>query len=42
LATVHKIIQEHQGQVSLERTGTDGTVLRILLPETAAKIQVAR
>jgi signal transduction histidine kinase len=42
LATVHKIVQEHQGQVNVERTGTDGTVLRILLPETAAEIQVAR
>jgi len=41
LATVHKIVQEHQGQVSVERTGADGTVLRILLPRVAAEAQVA-
>ena len=42
LATVHKIVQEHQGEVNVERTGRDGTILRILLPETAAESQVAR
>ena len=41
LATVHKIVQEHQGQVNVERTGTDGTVLRILLPGVASESQVA-
>jgi len=41
LATVHKIVQEHQGQVNVERTGADGTVLRILLPEVAVEARVA-
>jgi signal transduction histidine kinase len=42
LAMVHKIVQEHHGQVTVESTGADGTVLRILLPEAAAETQVAR
>jgi len=42
LATVYKIVQENQGQVTVERTGADGTVLRILLPEAAAESQLAR
>ncbi len=37
LATVHKIVQEHQGQVNVERTGPDGTVLHILLPGVVAE-----
>jgi len=41
LATVQKIVQEHQGQVSVERTGADGTVLRVLLPEVAAEARVS-
>jgi signal transduction histidine kinase len=41
LATVHKIVQEHRGHVNVERTGTDGTVLCILLPEVAEESQVA-
>jgi signal transduction histidine kinase len=40
LATVHKIVQEHQGQVTVERTGADGTVLRILLPGVASESRV--
>jgi signal transduction histidine kinase len=41
LATVHKIVQEHQGYVDVESTGADGTTLRILLPEVAAESRVA-
>ena len=41
LAAVHKIIQEHGGQVNVERTGADGTVLRILLPVVATDARVA-
>jgi signal transduction histidine kinase len=40
LATVHKIVQEHHGQVNVERTGANGTVLRILLPEVASGARV--
>ena len=42
LATVHKIVQEHQGQVHVERTGPEGTVLRLLLPGVSAESQVAK
>jgi len=41
LATVQKIVQEHQGQVSVAHTGADGTVLRVLLPQVAVASQVA-
>jgi signal transduction histidine kinase len=41
LATVHKIVQEHQGQVEVECTGPEGTVLRILLPPTPSEARVA-
>jgi signal transduction histidine kinase len=41
LATVHEIVQEHQGQVNVERTGADGTVLCILLPVAASEARVA-
>jgi signal transduction histidine kinase len=41
LATVHKIVQEHHGQVNVERTGANGTVLRILLPSVASEAQLA-
>jgi signal transduction histidine kinase len=41
LAAVHKIIQEHGGQVNVEHTGADGTVLRILLPAAATDARVA-
>ena len=41
LATVQKIVQEHHGQVNVERTGAEGTILRILLPAVAAESQVA-
>jgi signal transduction histidine kinase len=34
LAVVHKIVQDHGGQVGVEYTGSDGTVLRISLPST--------
>lgn len=42
LAAVHKIIQEHGGQVNVEHTGADGTVLRILLPTVAREAPVVR
>ncbi|HXJ97084.1 MAG TPA: ATP-binding protein [Terriglobia bacterium] len=32
LAVVQKIVQEHHGEVAVERTGRDGTVIRITLP----------
>jgi signal transduction histidine kinase len=41
LATVHKIVQEHHGQVNVERTGANGTVLRILLPWVSSEVRVA-
>lgn len=36
LAVVQKIIQDHGGQVNVECTGSNGTVLRISLPTTSA------
>ncbi|MGH9431227.1 MAG: sensor histidine kinase [Terriglobia bacterium] len=36
LAVVQKIIQEHGGQVNVERTGADGTVVHICLPAVPA------
>jgi len=41
LAVVQKIVQEHDGQVSVERTGTDGTVIRITLPAVPSENKVA-
>jgi len=41
LATVYKIVQEHQGQVEVEHTGPEGTVLRIVLPAVPAEARVA-
>jgi len=41
LATVYKIVQEHQGRVEVESTGPEGTVLRILLPTAPSEAQVA-
>jgi signal transduction histidine kinase len=41
LATVYKIVQEHQGQVEVESTGPEGTVLRIVLPAVPAEARVA-
>ena len=41
LATVHKIVQEHQGQVEVERTGPEGTVMRMLLPVAPTEARVA-
>jgi len=32
LTAVHKIMQDHGGQVSVERTGPEGTVFRLSLP----------
>ncbi len=40
LAVVQKIVHEHGGQINVERTGRDGTVLRIWLP-TAPGVSVA-
>jgi signal transduction histidine kinase len=42
LAVVQKIIQDHGGQVAVERTGSAGTVLRILLPVHAMDTQTAK
>jgi signal transduction histidine kinase len=42
LAVVQKIIQDHGGQVAIERTGITGTVLRVCLPAKALDGQVAR
>jgi signal transduction histidine kinase len=36
LAVVRKIIQDQGGQVNVDRTGNDGTVLRIFLPASAS------
>ena len=33
LTVVHSIIQQHGGEIAVERTGPDGTVFRILLPQ---------
>jgi signal transduction histidine kinase len=41
LAVVQKIVQDHGGQVGVERTGSAGTVLRISLPATALGAQTA-
>ena len=41
LATVYKIVQEHQGRVEVEYTGPEGTVLRIVLPAVPAATRVA-
>lgn len=35
LTVVQKIIQDHGGDISLERTSTEGTVFRIILPHPA-------
>ncbi|MGH9454098.1 MAG: sensor histidine kinase, partial [Terriglobia bacterium] len=37
LAAVQKIIQEHGGQVNVERTGAEGTVVHICLPAAPAE-----
>ena len=34
LAVVQKIIQDHGGQVNVQRTGPEGTVFRVILPLT--------
>ncbi|MGD0126316.1 MAG: HAMP domain-containing sensor histidine kinase [Terriglobia bacterium] len=41
LATVYKIVQEHQGRVEVERTSPEGTVLRIVLPAVPAEARIA-
>lgn len=41
LAVVQKIIQDHGGQVGVEHTGADGTVLRISLPSASEVSGVA-
>jgi len=40
LAVVRKIIQDHAGQVNVERTGPGGTVLRIFLPTVTSDARV--
>jgi len=41
LTVAQKIVQDHGGQVSVERTGAQGTVLRVLLPGTPSTPAVA-
>jgi signal transduction histidine kinase len=41
LAVVQKIVQDHGGQVSVEHTGADGTILRISLPSGSEVSDVA-
>jgi signal transduction histidine kinase len=41
LAVVRKIIHDQGGQVNVDRTGKDGTVLRIVLPATASDATLA-
>ena len=41
LALVQKIVHEHGGQIKVERTGRDGTTLRIWLPATVPQVSVA-
>lgn len=42
LTVVQKIVQDHGGQVSVERTGAQGTVLRIVLPVVSSTTGVAK
>jgi signal transduction histidine kinase len=41
LAVVQKIVQEHGGQVSVDRTGPSGTVVRVSLPAVRFEKQAA-
>ncbi len=41
LAVVQKIVQEHNGEVVVESTGSDGTVIRITLPAVPSENEVA-
>jgi len=41
LAVVQKIVHEHGGQIHVERTGRDGTVLRLWLPAASPTLSVA-
>jgi signal transduction histidine kinase len=41
LAVVQKILQEHNGEVTVERTGSDGTIIRVSLPAVPSKNEVA-
>ena len=41
LAVVQKIVQEHSGEVVVERTGSDGTVIRVTLPSVPSQNEVA-
>ena len=42
LTAVEKIVQDHGGQVSVERTGPEGTVFKLILPLTAPSDEVAK
>lgn len=42
LAVVQKIVQDHGGQVGVESTGAEGTVLRVSLPSVSSVSGVAR
>jgi len=42
LAAVEKIVQDHGGQVSVERTGPEGTVFKLILPLTVPSDKVVK
>ena len=42
LTAVEKIVQDHGGQVSVERTGPEGTVFKLILPLTVPSDKVAK
>jgi signal transduction histidine kinase len=42
LTAVEKIVQDHGGQVSVERTGPEGTVFKLILPLTAPPDKVVK
>ena len=42
LTAVEKIVQDHGGQVSVERTGPEGTVFKLILPLTVPSAKVVK
>jgi nitrogen fixation/metabolism regulation signal transduction histidine kinase len=36
LTVVHKMVQDHGGEVLIERTGPEGTLLRLIFPAECA------
>ena len=41
LTVVQNIMRQHRGEVSVERTGPDGTVFRLLFPSAGQPASVA-